>query len=134
MRVVADAEDFVTRAVEDVRPPAFSDDALALRFAERHTSDLHYVAAWGRWLRWDGTRWSHDDTLCAFDLARKVCRAAAAECNKPKIASIIAGAKTVAAVERLAKADRRVATSIALLDREPARLNTGDHTDGSSNI
>ena len=50
MRVVADAEDFVTRAVEDVRPPAFSDDALALRFAERHTSDLHYVAAWGWWL------------------------------------------------------------------------------------
>ena len=32
---------------EDVRPPKFTDEALALRFAELHVDDLRYVAAWG---------------------------------------------------------------------------------------
>ena len=42
--------------------PAFSDEALALRFAERHANDLRYVAAWSKWLHWDGRRWAFDDT------------------------------------------------------------------------
>jgi hypothetical protein len=33
-------------------------------------------------LRWDNARWRQDDTLQAFDLARHVCREAAAECEK----------------------------------------------------
>lgn len=106
------------------RPPAFSDEALALRFAELHAGDLRYVAAWGRWLSWTGTHWQFDDTLRAFDLAREVCRDAAASCNKPKIASVIASAKTVAAVERLAKADRRLAATIDRWDGDPWLLNT----------
>ncbi len=36
--------------------PAFSEDALALRFSKRHADDLRYVAAWSKWLQWDGTR------------------------------------------------------------------------------
>jgi phage/plasmid-associated DNA primase len=59
------------------RPPAFTDEALALRFALRHSDDLRYVAAWGRWLHWDGARWQFDDTMMAFDHARKICRTAA---------------------------------------------------------
>jgi hypothetical protein len=30
------------------RPPAFSDEALALCFAERHVRDLRYVPVWSR--------------------------------------------------------------------------------------
>lgn len=100
------------RELEEPRPPAFSDEALALRFAELHANDLRYVAAWGRWLSWSGTRWQFDDTLGAYDLARKVCRAAAAQCNKQKVAAVLASAKTVAAVERLARADRRIAATV----------------------
>ncbi len=59
------------------RPPAFSDEALALRFAEHHAGDLRFVAAWNKWLIWTGTHWRFDDTLHAFDLARHVCREAA---------------------------------------------------------
>jgi putative DNA primase/helicase len=106
------------------RPPAFSDDALALRFADRHSADLRFVAGWGKWLRWDAARWRFDDTLHAYDLARRVCREAAAECNKPKIAVAIASAKTVAAVERLARADRRIAATIDQWDSDPWLLNT----------
>ena len=61
---------------EDTRAPPFSDEALALRFAERHECDLRYVAAWTKWLRWDGARWRFDDTLHAFDLVRQICREA----------------------------------------------------------
>jgi putative DNA primase/helicase len=112
--------------VFDPRPPAFSDEALALRFAERHANDLRYVAAWGKWLSWTGTHWQFDETLYAFDLARAVCREAASDCNKPKIASVIASAKTVAAVERLAKSDRRMAATVNQWDADPWLLNTPD--------
>ncbi|MGQ7793755.1 phage/plasmid primase, P4 family [Faunimonas sp. B44] len=108
----------------DARPPAFTDEALALRFAEKHRHDLRYVAGWGKWLQWDGKRWTLDDTLLAFDKARNVCRAAAAECNKSKIAAALASAKTVAAIERLAKADRRLAATAGQWDADPWSLNT----------
>lgn len=115
-------------ANDDGRPPAFTDEALALRFAELHASDLRYVAAWSRWLHWTGSRWQPDDTLLAFDFARAVCREAAGECNKPKTAAILASAKTVAAVERLAKSDRRLAATVDQWDVNSWSLNTPDGT------
>ncbi|MBA3516864.1 MAG: hypothetical protein H0T75_04305 [Rhizobiales bacterium] len=37
---------------QEARPPAFTDEALALRFAEKHAHDLRYVAPWGKWQIW----------------------------------------------------------------------------------
>jgi putative DNA primase/helicase len=108
----------------DTVAPAFSDDALALRFADDHADDLRYVAAWSRWLSYTGAHWQFDDTLKTFDLVRNVCRDTAARCNKSKIATSITSAKTVAAVERLAKADRRIAATIDQWDADPWVLNT----------
>ena len=110
--------------IVDPRPPAFSDDALALRFAERHADNLRFVAAWGKWLSWTGTHWQFDDTLRAFDLARASCREAAAACNNAKAAGAIASAKTVNAVAGLARADRRIAATIDQWDADPWALNT----------
>jgi putative DNA primase/helicase len=104
--------------------PAFSEEALALQFAEVHEDDLRYVAAWGQWLEWDGVRWKRDNTLRALDLARRICRAASAECNMPNIARQLARAQTVAAVERLARADRRIAATVDQWDSDPWLLNT----------
>jgi putative DNA primase/helicase len=73
---------------------------------------------------WDGRRWQMDDTLHAFDLARRICREAAAECNKLKIATTLASAKTVAAIERLARSDRRLAATVDQWDADPWLLNT----------
>ncbi len=56
---------------------------------------------------------------------REVVRAAARECN-PKAAKSIASAKTVAAVERLAQADPRLATKVDIWDADPWLLNTQD--------
>jgi phage/plasmid-associated DNA primase len=109
---------------EPDRPPAFSDEALALRFTERHQDRLRYVATWGRSLVRDPAVWRFDETMHAFDMARAICREAAAECNDPRIASSIASAKTVAAVEKLAKADRRHAATVDERDADPWVLNT----------
>ncbi len=82
------------------------------------------MATWGRWLIWDGRRWRFDETLHAFDLARAICREAAAECDKPNVSKILASGKTVAAVDRLAKADRRLAATTDQWDADLWLLNT----------
>ena len=74
-------------------------------------------------MRWDGTRWQADDTLAVFDSARAVCRAAA-ESAKAKLAKELTSAKTVAAVERLARSDRRLAATVDQWDADPWLLNT----------
>jgi hypothetical protein len=90
----------------------------------RRCRDRAARAAWSRWLLWDGSRWTFDCTLTAVNLARKVCREAAAECNKTKTANVIASAKTVMAVERLAKADPHHAATTDQRDADVWLLNT----------
>src|SRR5262249_36251285 len=125
-RAVADRVKVVSLVpeVEDARPPAFTDEALALRFAEVHAGTLRYVAAWARWLSFNGTCWRSDETLLALDRARQICREASAQCTEPKIATVLASLKTVAAVERLARADRRLAGTVEQWDADPWLLNT----------
>jgi putative DNA primase/helicase len=112
-------------------PPA-AEDSIALLFAERYGLELRHVAAWGWWLSYDGTRWTRDDTLHAFDRARVICREIATDCERS--ASAVASAKTVAAVERLAKADRRLAATASQWDANGWAFNTGDDDDGSCNV
>jgi putative DNA primase/helicase len=107
-----------------IRPPEFSDDALALDFAGRHKDDLRYVAAWGRWLHFNGRHWKYDETLNVFDLVRVICREAAGRAEKCNIQTAIVSAKTVSAVERLARSDRRLAATIEQWDSDPMLLNT----------
>ena len=106
------------------RLPEFSDEALALRFAEVHAADLRYVATWSHWLSWDGARWKFDDTLDAYNRARKICRTASSECTEMKIKMVLASAKTIAAVERLARSDRRLVATVGQWDADPWLLNT----------
>ena len=105
--------------------PSSSDDNLALAFTAAHGEDLRFVAAWSRWLRWDGARWEFDDTLAVWSLARAICREAAARLdNKPNEAKAVTSAKTVAAVERLARSDRKHAAIVDQWDADPWLLNT----------
>lgn len=102
----------------------FSEDALAIEFSIRHKDDWRYVAGWGCWLHWDGMRWKKETTLKAFDLARKICRQSAKECDKPKKAEKILSAATVAAVERLARSDRAHAAMAEQWDSDLFAFNT----------
>jgi putative DNA primase/helicase len=118
--------DFAQLAAGIALPPRFSEESLALRFSQKYSDELRYVSRWGHWMRWDGTRWVHDDTLHVFDLARGICRAASAECSDTEkaIAMKVASKATSAAVERLAAADRRHAATAEQWDADPWLLNT----------
>ena len=105
------------------RPPDYSDEALALRFSAQYGPDWRYVAAFGRWYWWDGTRWVLDETLKVLDLARSVCRTTSAACTNERLGRNVASAKAVVALERLAKADRRHAAAIDLWDANPIIAN-----------
>ena len=110
------------------RPAPLSDDDLAERFSARYADDLRYVATLGQWFRWTGQHWAQDDTLGVSDLARSLCREAAQACDKPKSAASIASARTIGAVERLTRTDRRHAATVADWDQDLWLLNTPDGT------
>ncbi len=101
-----------------------TEDALALSYTRRYHRDWRYVAAWGKWMVWDGQRWRTEDTLAATDLIRHVCRQAAVKSSNPKLAAKLASSGTVGGVERLARADRRHAATTEEWDADPWLLNT----------
>jgi P4 family phage/plasmid primase-like protien len=105
-------------------PIGFTEDALATEFSSTHGDNWRHVAIWGTWLNWTGIRWEREATLRAHDLARHVCRAAANRANSNKVRVKLSQAATVAAVERLARADRRHASTTDVWDRDPWLLNT----------
>jgi hypothetical protein len=101
---------------EDAGIPAdTSEDSLARRFAATHAAHMRYVALWGKWLIFDGKVWAHDDTMRVFTLVRRVCRDVAVD--NPKIKKDLLSASTVAAVERLARSDTRLAAKHDQWDR-----------------
>src|SRR5262245_25804785 len=104
--------------------PEYSEDRLALNFADKFENSLRYVAGLGKWFIWDGTRWRIDEKQLARDRVRTVCRDYSARCTEKKLAKIIASAKTVSAVERLASTDQRIAATIGQFDTDPWLLNT----------
>jgi putative DNA primase/helicase len=70
------------------------------------------------------TYWKRDDTRRVLDLARRICRKASSSCGDEKLGRHVAGASAVAAVERLARADRRHAATVDQWDTDPWLLNT----------
>jgi len=98
-------------------PPEENDggleDNVALEFSAKYANSLRYVHLWGKWFWWDGVRWASEDTLFAFDLARRLCRNAED-----------ADHKTVAAVTALARSDRRQAATTSQWDADPWLLGT----------
>jgi putative DNA primase/helicase len=102
-----------------------SEEALALRFAQENEANLRYCAAWERWMQWDGVRWAPDKTFLATDYVRDLCRRAAEGADsESRAANNLGMARTVRAVEYLARTDRRLAASAEEWDSDPWLLNT----------
>jgi len=106
-------------------------DRIAVAYASLHQARLRHVAAWRRWMAWDGTHWRDDDTLLALDLARDLCRIVANGVRRTfpaaaaaPLARRIGGAGFIAQVQRLASADRLLAAAPGLWDADPDLLNT----------
>jgi P4 family phage/plasmid primase-like protien len=105
-----------TRARERIRlaeSGAGFEDSVALAFSAQHSEDLRFVAAWGKWLQWDGARWVFEDTLHAFHLARDLCRRAG-DADHKKVANVVA----------LARSDRHQAATTDQWDKDPWLLGT----------
>jgi putative DNA primase/helicase len=114
----------VERVLHDAQAIAFSDDRLALDFAEANKHMLRYIPAMGKWLTWEGIRWRFDELLSGRHRARLVCRNASLSCNQSKLSKLIASAKTISAVERLAQSDPGLVTTVEQWDADPWALNT----------
>ncbi|WP_157314584.1 phage/plasmid primase, P4 family [Chitinibacter sp. GC72] len=108
---------------EEQLPAQFTEDAIAKVFAQRYGDDWRYVATWGKWLVWTGKRWQTEATLQAQHLSRLVCREIALQCKNIRTTSKLSSAGCVAAVERLARADRRIAATSDEWDSDPWLLN-----------
>jgi putative DNA primase/helicase len=127
-----DSVDNVIRLAESKREGrdgalAYSDEVLAQNFIHKHIADLRYTSLWGQWLTWDGRRWAPDDKLVTFSLVRRLCYEQARQAESREAKSI-ASAGTVAAIERLARADQRIAVTVNEWDADPWLLNTPSGT------
>lgn len=96
-----------------------SEDGLALAFAARYADTARYCHTTGAWFTRTETHWRRDDSLLAFAWARDLCR----EANRAGLATLKKTA-TAAAVERAARADRRLAVTAEVWDRDSMLLGT----------
>jgi len=116
---------------QEVQAPAWSEDAIALRFVSEHGADLRYVA--GEWRRFAGVHWARDLTQHVRNLVRRLCRQVAREAyldtdgeGGPKVAKALASKRIVDAVESLASADPRVVARAEDFDQRNFDLGTPD--------
>lgn len=105
-------------------PPAFSDDQLAVEFVTTYGAGYRWSPGLG-WMADTGVVWRRDDVLSRFDLARRICRAAAARVPKSEGEQRrLASAKTVNAVIALAQSDQRLVVPATAWDAASMLLNT----------
>lgn len=60
---------------DDGETARFTDVSNAERLVSRHLDDLRYVSTWGKWIFWDGKRWSLDSGENALRFAVSTARA-----------------------------------------------------------
>ena len=111
------------QTVAGIATPAFSEDAIALEFTERHLDEVRYTAKWGQWHLWDGQRWVEDRKRKVFNMVRTLCREVAMTArggDKKKIASN----KTKMGVLGLAMDDQRTAAVAEQWDADIWQLCT----------
>ena len=126
-----EAPRFASAAQDAYTTRLYCPAALARAFGVLQRERLRHVAAWKCWMAWDGRRWCRDDTLLALDLAGEACRDAAEAARRsmrPPLAARVADrlgtAGAIAAVERVARANRRLAARPAQWDADADLLNT----------
>lgn len=127
-RVATDTSDSTsatTSADDDALPNDCTEDGLAQSFTERHAGTLRFCVTLGGWHVYDAPRWTRDTSLLAFDTARSLCRdiARSRELSARQYARLLSAA-TVAAVVKLASADRRHAVVADQFDADRMALNT----------
>lgn len=104
------------RPRSETASPGLNQDDLAWAFAGEIKAEFAFDHTDKQWLWWDGSRWTPDAKETAFHRARVFCKRRRADEDAPKELGKI---NTIAAVERAARSDPRVATSFEDWDRDP---------------
>jgi putative DNA primase/helicase len=109
--------------VAPLLPPDFSDDRLALDFVSAYGNGYRWTPGLG-WMADGGVVWHRDDELSRYDVARRICRAAAGAAAKAEEQKRLTSAKTISAVLQLAQSDQRIVVPASAWDGAPMLLNT----------
>lgn len=121
--VVAD----IARRIDDQPDILFqmmsmTENKTARLVEELYRHDLRYCDTWGKWLRWDESRWQPEHTLLAFHICRliaqKINQLGGGGHTSPEKASFARG------VESFCRASRTFATTVGQWDADSWLLNT----------
>jgi putative DNA primase/helicase len=112
----------------DIDAPEFSEEALASKFAAKHSGRLRYVKAWRQWFVWDGCRWKVDETSIPVQCSRSICKSEASRTTDPRLCRVLASARTIYAVANLSTTDTKIASTTDQWDCDDWLLNTPDGT------
>jgi putative DNA primase/helicase len=97
---------------------------LVAMFGER----LRYIVPWSKWLCWDGTRWTVDDTGQAVRYAKQVADTLPKTVGKGDQPSRTQTAAGINAMLAMAATEPEIALAPAALDADPFLLNVGNGT------
>jgi len=114
-------------------PAAIDDAHMAVAFGTHLNGDFLYVAAWRRWLRWDGRRWADDDTEAIHERCRQWVIALssamiAAGVNDDTIRRVVSyrSRAKLDAVVTLTRRLAGIAATVDEFDRDPDILNVAN--------
>lgn len=114
-----------------------TDLGNAERLVSAHGADLRFCHPWGRWLAWNGHRWTHDESGEATRRAKATVRELyreAADAGDEKAAKLAAHAlrseaePRIRALLALAQSEASMPVSPAELDADPWLLNVANGT------
>jgi putative DNA primase/helicase len=116
-----------------VIPASWTDAHVAEVLADHLQGRWLYVAAWGRWLRWDGTRWAHDDTEAVHEEARSwvielvaTVAAIGASADDVKRAATYRNRSKLESAMTMARRVQGIAASPSEFDLDPDLLNVAN--------
>jgi putative DNA primase/helicase len=109
--------------------PEFTEEGLALAFAEKYQDRLRWMEEWSCWMEWTGTHWRRVKTLAVYELVRRICRDAAhrvdtSTASGQRLAADLNTAKKRAAVQSIARSDLRFAAVAEQWDADDWLLGT----------
>lgn len=139
IQAVRDTETRVTRGEALARRAYYlSDVGNGERFAAQHGADLRFCHVWGKWLFWDGRRWSLDTTGEVMRRAKRTARSIYAEAaetpDKDRRESLARWAATSERRERLtamialAESEEPIPIAVESLDSDAWLLNVENGT------
>ena len=132
-RVRADLDGTVNQ--DQNLPAKYSEDNVAIAFAQQAEPLFRFVPKMGRWMVWDGNRWQEDETGLHLENVRVMCRAVCdlirgdinefnTEAKQNRAIAKYGERRTIANIEALARTDRRLVIRTDQWDADPWLLNT----------